>query len=275
MPFIERHDGRLFYEVIDLVPAWRPQPQTIIFHHGIAATCEIWSDWIPALCQDFRIVRFDVRGFGRSAFPDASYHYLMAGLVDDVLAVATAGEAKRFHLVGESLGGTVGLATALAAPDRVLSLTVSNGAHRGAGIKNVRSWRDDIARRGRSAWARHMTESRLFRNAVDGERWEWFYQQHLTCSTDTMLKLAELLLGVDLGEQVCGIAQPVLLLSPDHSPFIPVAVMADLHGRLADSELQVFAHSRHGLPLSHAMSCAAVLLNFLMRRFPQTENVQT
>jgi pimeloyl-ACP methyl ester carboxylesterase len=267
MPFVERDNGRLFYEVVDLAPSWRPDPPTIVFHHGIAATHEIWSGWIPALCERYRIVRFDVRGFGQSTVSREGYWYSMDGLIDDLLAVAAAGGAERFHLVGESLGGTVGLATALAAPDRVLSLTVSNGSHRGGSIQNARSWGDDIARLGRPVWARHATEARLISGVVEPEKWEWFYQQLLTCSVDAMLSLARLLLGCDLSQQVGGIAQPVLLLCPDASPFIAVSVMADLHARLPDSELQVFPHSRHGLPLSHAAEGAQSLASFLARRF--------
>jgi pimeloyl-ACP methyl ester carboxylesterase len=267
MPFVERDNGRLFYEVIDLVPSWRPDRPTIVFHHGIAATREIWSGWIPALCERYRIVRFDVRGFGQSAVSEDGYRYSMAGLIDDLLAVAATGGTERFHLVGESLGGTVGLATAIAHPNRVLSLTVSNGAHRGGAINNARSWRDDIARQGRPAWARQQTRNRLFPGAVDSERDEWFYQQLLTCSAEAMLSLAEVLLGCDLSERVGAIACPVLLISPDASPFIPVAVMADLHAMLPDAELRVVAHSRHGLPLSHATECAQSLTNFLTRRF--------
>lgn len=267
MPYIERDGGGLFYEIIDLVPSWRPAPATIVFHHGIAATREIWSGWIPALCEHYRLVRFDVRGFGDSAPAGEGYRYSMPGLVEDLLSVATAGGAQRFHLVGESLGGTVGLATAITHPEHVLSLTVSNGSHRGGSIRQAGSWRDDIARLGRAAWARQATEARLFPGAVDRAREAWFYQQMLTCSVDAMLNLADLLLGSDLSGQVGGIACPVLLLCPDQSPFISVSVMADLHARLADSELQVFAHSRHGLPLSHAADSARTLAEFLGRRF--------
>ena len=270
MPFLKRDGGELFYEVIDLVPSWRRDRQTIVFHHGIAATSDVWTDWISLLCHHYAIVRFDLRGFGQSRLDGDPLSYSMPDLMADLLAVAAACGAERFHLVGESLGGTVGLATAIAHSERVLSLTVSNGAHRGMSIKNVRSWRDDIAREGRPAWARHMTDCRLFPEAVDRDKHEWFYQQHLTCSADAMLALADLLLRTDLSDDVHAIAQPVLLLSPDSSPFIPVSVMADLHARLPDSELQVFAHSRHGLPLSHGAACGRTLADFLVRRFAAT-----
>ena len=59
---------------------------------------------------------------------------------------------------------------------------------------------------------------------------------------------------------------PTLLLHPDGSPFIPVSIMAALHERLPDSELNVFGRSRHGLPFSHAAQCAQSLRTFLDSR---------
>jgi pimeloyl-ACP methyl ester carboxylesterase len=56
---------------------------------------------------------------------------------------------------------------------------------------------------------------------------------------------------------------PVLLLHPDASPFIPLALMAELNAALPDSRLRVFAHTRHGLPFSHAQECAAEYARFL------------
>jgi len=57
------------------------------------------------------------------------------------------------------------------------------------------------------------------------------------------------------------------LLSPQSSPFIPVEVMAAMRAAIPGAELQVFAHSKHGLPLSHGRACAETLAEFLARRF--------
>ena len=44
---IETQSGTLFYDVCDLTPPWSSAPQTIIFHHGIAANTAIWANWVP------------------------------------------------------------------------------------------------------------------------------------------------------------------------------------------------------------------------------------
>ena len=56
---------------------------------------------------------------------------------------------------------------------------------------------------------------------------------------------------------------PVLLLHPDSSPFIPVALMAELREALSDARLRVFPRARHGLPFSHAGECAQEMARFV------------
>jgi len=51
-----------------------------------------------------------------------------------------------------------------------------------------------------------------------------------------------------------------------NSCVIPAQAMAGMHALIVGSELQVFAHSKHGLPLSHGEGCARVLIEFLERR---------
>jgi len=41
--------------------------------------------------------------------------------------------------------------------------------------------------------------------------------------------------------------------------------MAAMRTAIPGAELQVFAHSRHGLPLSHGRACAEMLAAFLKR----------
>lgn len=272
MAFIEQAGQRLFYEEVDLTAPWISEPQTIIFHHGIGTNSGVWAEWLPVLVPTYRLVRFDMRGFGQSPAQMQSAEWSFRLLAADLLAVADAVGAKRFHFVGESIGGTLGLHVALHHADRLHSLTVSNGAHKGTAVKNVNPWREMIECHGQEAWSRQLMEWRFFPNALSEEKYQWFHQTQSTSSREATLDLAKLLLQADLSEEVSRIATPTLLLSPDSSPFIPVAIMSDLYARLHNAELQVFARSRHGLPYSHATQCATVLKRFLGERFAADPN---
>jgi len=267
VPLLETAAGPLHYDLCDVVPAWIDHPQTIVFHHGIAANTHIWAEWLPVLATRYRLLRFDMRGFGKSAQPKRDYRWSFDGLVDDLLKVADAAGAERFHLVGESIGGTVALACALAAPRRLMSLTLSNAAARGGLVANVKGWRDILAQEGQAGWARQLMESRFFPGALEPGLHAWYLRVHETCSMDATLGLADLLLGADLTPRLGEIKLPTLLLSPQSSPFIPLEVMAAMRAAIPGAEMQVFAHSKHGLPLSHGRACAETLAEFLARRF--------
>jgi pimeloyl-ACP methyl ester carboxylesterase len=263
---IETGSGALYYDLCDLVPAWIDNPQTIVFHHGIAANTHIWAEWLPVLATRYRLVRFDMRGFGKSHQPSREFRWSFDGLVDDLLKVADAAGVERFHLVGESIGGTVALACALAVPHRLRTLTLSNAAARGGLVANVKGWREVLAQEGQTGWARQLMASRFHPDVLDPKLYGWYLRVHETCSMDATLGVADLLLGADLTPRLGEIELPTLLLSPQSSPFISLEVMAAMRAAIPDAEMQVFAYSKHGLPLSHGRACAESLAAFLARR---------
>ena len=228
MPLATTKHGTLHYDVIDQGAPWREQRKAILFHHGIGACAEIWAGWRPALAD-------------------------AAGL-------------KQFHLVGESIGGTVALAAALARPERIATLTVSNGAHLGASIQRVEAWRRQLDTGGVKAWSDAFLPDRFHDDALSPERLAWFANQQEAWPRESILNALGVLIGADLSGRLQEIRCPTLLLHPDGSPFIPVPVMAELHRLLPNSELNVIGHARHGLPYSHAKRCASLLRTFLDSR---------
>jgi pimeloyl-ACP methyl ester carboxylesterase len=264
--FAKTADGELHYDVVDQAAPWRATGETILFHHGIGSCAEIWRGWWPALIDSYRLATFDMRGSGRSYMPPAEYAWSLELLVDDVFAVADAADLQRFHLVGESMGGTVGLAAAIARPDRIASLTVSNGAHIGASIEGVEAWRRQLDEGGSKAWSDAFMPNRFHADALSSAERTWFAKQQEQWNRDSILDALALLIGTDLSARLNDVRCPVLLLHPDGSPFIPVPVMGDLHRRLPNAQLNVIGSARHGLPFSHAAQCSSLLRTFLDSR---------
>lgn len=93
----------------------------VLLHPGITDS-SIWDKLRTLLAgpeHQLRVVRFDRRGFGRSA--PASHEYTALG---DLTALLDHLDAPRAHLVGNSMGGETSLALAVTAPERVASLTL-------------------------------------------------------------------------------------------------------------------------------------------------------
>lgn len=95
----------------------------VIFVHGVGSTAAIWDYQLEPLSTQYRCFAVELRGNGVPK-PEAPPELITReGFVDDVLAVADAAGAERFHFVGCSLGGVVGFELWKRAPERVRSLT--------------------------------------------------------------------------------------------------------------------------------------------------------
>jgi pimeloyl-ACP methyl ester carboxylesterase len=263
MPLAETRHGALHYELVDGAAAWERPRDAIVFHHGIGASAALWAGWLPQLIDRYRALSFDMRGCGRSHIPAGDFKWSLDAMVEDLFAVADAAKLACFHLVGESIGGTVALAAAIARPDRIATLTVSNGAHLGASIQRVQAWQKQLDEGGVKGWSDAFMPDRFHAGALSPERWAWFASQQEAWPRESILKALGVLVGTDLTPRLGEIKCPTLLLHPDGRPFIPVPVVAELHRLLPTSQLNVFGHSRHGLPFSHAVQCAAALRSFL------------
>jgi pimeloyl-ACP methyl ester carboxylesterase len=267
MPLASTPSGNLYYEIVDHVAPWVPDGEagreTIVFHHGIGGSLGLWAGWIPQLVDRYRLVMFDMRGCGRSHIPDEDFAWSLDQMARDVFAVADAAGVERFHLVGESIGGTAALAAILAQPARIATLTVSNGAHVGTTLGGVQAWCSTIDERGIKHWSDIFMHDRFHDGALSAAQWAWFAAQQQAWSRASILNALGVLVGTDLSARLGGIRCPTLLLHPDGSPFIAVPIMAELHRLLPDARLRVVEHSRHGLPFSHAGICSAALRSFL------------
>ena len=262
MAILSRPDVALHMECIDLVPPWNAPGEAVLFCHGVAADADIWSGWLPGLVDRFRIARFDTRGFGRSAVREAGADWSFDGLADDIMAVAGEAGFGRFHLVGESLGGTACLFTAAREGGRILSVTACSTGHYGPSIRNVQEWRALVGAEGMTRWSETMMGHRFADGAVSRPQWDWFHRVQCATSAEALLAAADLLTGADLSGVFAGVSCPVLLLHPDSSPFLPVGVSADLLELLPDARLRVFPAARHGIALSHAAEASGAFRAF-------------
>ena len=78
----------------------------IVLVHGLAASLTVWKHQLPHLRRYRRAVAYDLRGMGESA-PPRNGDYSLAGMAEDLDAVAGALGLERFVLAGHSYAGAV------------------------------------------------------------------------------------------------------------------------------------------------------------------------
>ena len=114
-----RDGGRLAYSISG-------QGEPVVFIHGFGVDAAMWDPQWSAFGQDYRAIRYDLRGYGHSTLPDGPYTH-----ADDLLALLDALDARPAQLVGLSMGAQVALRIALQEPAAVRSLTLVDGALEG------------------------------------------------------------------------------------------------------------------------------------------------
>ncbi|HXQ94666.1 MAG TPA: alpha/beta fold hydrolase [Thermoplasmata archaeon] len=122
----------------------------VVLLHGIVGDHTIWNVVARELAHEHLVLAPDLRGHGRSPFPDGSTMEFPE-LVGDLLALLDREGVDRAHLVGLSAGGFLALAFALAHPARVRSVTlVSSAGHcdrhtRSIGDRWITTYREEGA----------------------------------------------------------------------------------------------------------------------------------
>jgi pimeloyl-ACP methyl ester carboxylesterase len=106
---------RLFYQV-------RGQGKDVVLVHGGQLDCRVWDDQFESYAKSYRVLRYDLRGYGASARridkqPYSDYKDL-AALLDHM-------NLKEVRLIGLSLGSRVAVDLAITHPDRVASLVLA------------------------------------------------------------------------------------------------------------------------------------------------------
>ncbi len=96
--------------------------EVVILLHGFPQTSHEWRHQLRALGEaGFRAVAPDQRGYSAGARPSRVEDYALPLLVGDVIGLADAIGADRFHIVGHDWGAAVAWAVAIAARDRVIT----------------------------------------------------------------------------------------------------------------------------------------------------------
>jgi pimeloyl-ACP methyl ester carboxylesterase len=163
--FVEVNDGRLYYEV-----AGTGDP--IVFIHGNGLDHRNWDQQFLPLSTRHRVIRFDVRGYGRSSLPEDNPYTEH----DDLKALLQHLEVQRAHVVGLSMGSAIAVDFVLAFPEMSRSLTAAgpwlSGYSSDSATEVFGQWREIpavFAEDGAKAAAEYWINTPAFRETVRDE----------------------------------------------------------------------------------------------------------
>jgi pimeloyl-ACP methyl ester carboxylesterase len=113
--FAEVNGARLYYEI-------QGTGQPLVLIHGNVLDHRMWDDQFAEFAQHYQVLRYDARGFGRSAVPTtAQYDH-----ADDLRVLLRTLGLHHAAILGLSMGGRIAINFALAYPEAIDALIAAD-----------------------------------------------------------------------------------------------------------------------------------------------------
>lgn len=254
--------AELHVAIEDCTPPGAGAP-TMLLVHGFGESGEAWREWLPLVGGHFRIVRPDVRGFGRSTPMPADYPWSMRRVVDDLLLVIErCCGGGPVHLVGAKSGAWMCMKLAADHPERVRTLTAIGGAVKGG---DTRQWLADLERTGVAAWAAASMRGR-FGTMLSPAALAWWVELTARTPLSTMQSYLRWVPTVDISQDVQRIRCPTLVIAAAEGKLRPIAETKSWQQAIPDSDLATLPCDGWHVGGARPRDCAALARDFALRR---------
>lgn len=253
----------------------------LLLLHGFTRDARAWQPLLPCF-EDYRTIRVDLIGHGKSDAPADAARYSMEHAVEDLTALLHHLDIERTALLGYSLGGRVALHFAVEAPQLLWALVIESAS---PGIE------DDMERDARFASDSQLAAS-IESDGLEAfaDRWQaqplFASQRQLPAAVldeqrrqrldNSPLGLGNSLRGMGAGAQrwlmpdLPHIDAPTLFLAgaldQRYAAMAPVMATA-----VPGAEHQVIEGAGHTVHLERPEPYAALVTDFLARHRPDTQ----
>jgi len=227
MPLLELNDARIYYELSG--PSAAP---VLVFSNSLGTDLAMWDSQAATLSRDFRILRYDTRGHGRSSVPSGPY--TIRHLTNDVVGLLDRLEVESTYFCGLSIGGMTGMSLALQVPQRLAKIVLCNTA---AKIGSPEVWNariDAVQKGGMEAVVPGILErwfTAAFRSASP-EAVESTRRTLLETPVEGYAGCCAALRDADLRDSIAGIDVPVTIIAGTYDPATTPADGRFLAGRI-------------------------------------------
>jgi len=242
-----------------------PDAPVLMLSNSLGTNLHMWDAQAPVFSEQFRLVRYDRRGHGKSGVSPGPY--TMERLGRDALAIMDALKLRQVNWCGLSMGGMVGQWLGANAADRIGRLILSNTSSYYA---DKAPWNDRIA----------TVEQKGIAGIADRVMTVWFTQDFRERDTATVARMKSMLQSspvqgylaccaavrdMDHRDLLGRIRAPTLVIAGRHDPATTVEAAEFIRRRIPRAALTVL-DTAHIANVEQPDEYADVVLGFLTQR---------
>jgi len=266
MPTIEVNGQTLYYEV-------HGEGEPLVCVSGLSMDTLGWVMQVPAFAERHKVAVFDNRDIGQSSTASGSYE--IADMAQDALALADALEWDSFHLLGVSMGGAIAQEIALAAPERVRTLTIAVSWAGGGGWSRTLAdvWSARVERMPREERVDELMllcfSEDFFENA-EGVAWVrgMMLQNPNPQPADAFARQIGASSRHDTRDRLGSLGMPTHVIGAEQDILVPVWKSRELAELIPGAVLSVMDAAPHGASMERAEEFNGLVLDFIAERAP-------
>jgi 3-oxoadipate enol-lactonase len=239
----------------------------VILSHALGADHTLWDATAAHLAGRYRVLRYDIRGHGKSDAPVGAY--TMIRLADDVAALMDAVQAPQAHFVGLSLGGMIGQTLGVRHAERLLSLTLADTTRR-TPMEAHPMWHERIGH----------AEAHGMAGVADGALQRWLTAPWRASHPEQVARIRQMLLDTpvhgyvgaclaiveyDLDQAISRIHCPTLVVVGEKDQGTPVAEAEAIARAIPGARLEIVPDAAHLPHIEQAERFQTILDTFLGR----------
>jgi 3-oxoadipate enol-lactonase len=243
----------------------RKENPIVMLSHSLGSSLVMWDPQMKALESVFQVLRYDIRGHGKSEAP--SGHYTLELLGKDGIALLDTLGIEKVHWVGLSMGGMIGQAVALDHPHRLISLALCDtGAAIAPDAQSIWQERLDAVREKGVGSQVEATMERWFTPPFlksNPPMLGVIRKEFLATPKEGYMGCIEAIRKLNYLDRLPEIKIPTLIMVGEDDPGTPVAASEAMHKRIANSKLVILPSARHLSNVEQPGAFNTNLLRFL------------
>lgn len=241
----------------------------VIFIHGFPFNKSLWKPQMEALQENFRVIAYDIRGFGESEA--GTEHFSMELFANDLILLMDTLKIEKASLCGLSMGGYIAMSAIGKHPKRFESLILSDTqclADTYEAKEKKMKAAEAINKNGVEKYAEESIKNLFCTNSFNEKKKQIADVREMIQSTskksltDTLFALSD---RKSTCSQIQDIEVPVLIIVGREDKITPPSASMLMHERIQGSLLKILEQAGHLANLENSDAFNIYLKNFIQQ----------